>query len=137
MPYSIKSFIKWQYEFLYSIRLAYITDQQGKDSYIYIPICHYNEKNGLKVKGYEETFCSPRAFQPTFNEYGMCFTFNNHKQGMDEYFNTTDFQNDILEQNQVIRRKLKTNNDYQWQINSDDEEYNILKVRNDKSFKEA
>ena len=52
---------------------------------------------------------------------------------MDEYFNTTDFQNDILKQNQVIRRKMKTSNDYQWQINSEDEEYNIFKVRNDKS----
>ena len=56
---------------------------------------------------------------------------------MDEYFNTTDFENDILEQNQVIRRKTKTNHHYQWQINSEDEEYNILKVRTDKSFKEV
>ena len=52
-----------------------------------MPICNYNnEQNGVQVRKYNEKFCDPKAFQPTFNEYGMCFTFNNRKQGMDEYF---------------------------------------------------
>ena len=42
----------------------------------------------MNIKTYNEHYCDPVAFQPTFNEYGMCYTFNNRKQGMDEFFET-------------------------------------------------
>ena len=42
----------------------------------------------MVVKKYDERYCDVKAFQPTFNEYGMCFTFNNRKQGMDHFFQT-------------------------------------------------
>ena len=54
---------------------------------VYVPICKYNsEQDGVMIQKYNDKFCEPKAFQPTFNEYGMCFTYNNRKQGMDEYF---------------------------------------------------
>ena len=54
---------------------------------VYVPICKYNsEQDGVTIQKYNDKFCEPKAFQPTFNEYGMCFTYNNRKQGMDEYF---------------------------------------------------
>ena len=54
---------------------------------VYVPICKYNsEQDGITIQKYNDKFCEPKAFQPTFNEYGMCFTYNNRKQGMDEYF---------------------------------------------------
>ena len=66
---------------------GYVTDEQANPGMVYVPTCNYNsELNGVEVRKYNEKFCNPKAFQPTFNEYGMCFTFNNRKQGMDEYF---------------------------------------------------
>ena len=65
---------------------------------MYVPKCSYNDQaneNGVKVGEYDDRYCDPGAFQPTFNEYGMCFTFNNRKQGLEEYFRTHDSNNGI------------------------------------------
>ena len=60
---------------------------QANPGMVYVPLCKYNsEQEGIEISKYKEKFCEAKAFQPTFNEYGMCFTYNNRKQGMDEYF---------------------------------------------------
>ena len=73
---------------MYFLRLGFVTDEQGNPGKVYVPICNYNDEIGAVVKKYKERYCVSTAFQPTFNEYGMCFTFNNRKQGMDQFFDT-------------------------------------------------
>ena len=73
---------------MFWFRIGFVTDQQAKPDKVYIPICNYNGEIGVNIKTYNENYCDPVAFQPTFNEYGMCYTFNNRKQGMDEFFET-------------------------------------------------
>ena len=82
------------------LRFGFANDDQGDPNKVYVPTCSYNSKNqeGLVVKGYNDQYCNPDAFQPTFNEWGMCYTFNNFKQGMDEYYRTHHAGN-ILENN--------------------------------------
>ena len=70
------------------LRLGFVTDEQANPAKIYVPICNYNDEVGVVVNEYDERYCDVKAFQPTFNEYGMCFTFNNRKQGMDDFFQT-------------------------------------------------
>ena len=68
-------------------RFGYVNNAQANPEMVYVPLCKYNsEQEGIEIRKYNEKFCEPKAFQPTFNEYGMCFTYNNRKQGMDEYF---------------------------------------------------
>ena len=73
---------------MFWFRIGFVTDEQAKPDKVYIPICNYNGEIGLNIKTYNEHYCDPVAFQPTFNEYGICYTFNNRKQGMDEFFET-------------------------------------------------
>lgn len=56
------------------------------------PFCSYgsestqtNETVGAFFTEYEEQFCN--AFQTTFNEHGLCYTFNNADQGLPDIFN--------------------------------------------------
>ena len=64
-----------------------MTNRQANPDMVYVPICKYNShQDGVTIQKYNDRFCEPKAFQPTFNEYGMCFTYNNRKQGMNEYF---------------------------------------------------
>ena len=64
----------------------------------------------------------------------MCFTFNNHKQGIDEYLNSMDFENGILEQTEVIQREMKKENNDTGQTNSEDGAHDIFKVMKDRAF---
>ena len=73
---------------VFLFRIGFVTDKQASPERVYIPICNYNGEIGIEIKTYNERYCDPVAFQPTFNEYGMCYTFNNRKQGMDEFFET-------------------------------------------------
>ena len=82
---------QYTYQYLLSktiVRFGFVTDEQANPAKIYVPICNYNDEVGVVVKKYDERYCDVKAFQPTFNEYGMCFTFNNRKQGMDNFFQT-------------------------------------------------
>ena len=78
--------------------------------------------------GYEDTFCTPKSFQATFNEYGMCFTYNNHKQGMDGHFYATDSQEGFLSQNDVKFEVAGTNSNVLAPANSEEIYQDILKV---------
>ena len=71
---------------LFLVRLGFFNDEQANLSKVYVPICNYNDEMGSRVNPYAERYCDTAAFQPTFNDNGMCFTFNNRKQGMDEFF---------------------------------------------------
>lgn len=73
---------------MFWFRIGFVTDQQAKPDKVYIPICNFNGETGVNIKTYNEHYCDPALFQPTFNEYGMCYTFNNRKQGLDEFFET-------------------------------------------------
>ena len=82
---------QYTYQYLLSktiIRFGFVTDEQANPAKIYVPICNYNDEVGVVVEEYDERYCDVKTFQPTFNEYGMCFTFNNRKQGMDNFFQT-------------------------------------------------
>ena len=39
---------------------------------------------GIKLEEYDEYYCN--AFQPTFNEHGFCYTFNNPDTSLDNAF---------------------------------------------------
>ena len=86
---------------------------------VYVPFCKYNsEQNGVEIPKYNDKFCESKAFQPTFNEYGMCFTYNNRKQGMKEYFrlyHSTDENENLSDANANIGM-------------DEDEEMDIVKV---------
>ena len=74
-------------KYFWYFSFGYVNNEQANPGMVYVPLCKYNsEQEGIEISKYKETFCEPKAFQPTFNEYGMCFTYNNRKQGMDEYF---------------------------------------------------
>ena len=92
-----------------------------------MPICKYNGQKGTNIAGYNQTFCDKNVFQPTFNEYGMCFTFNNRKQGMDEYFHLKDRDN-ATEENEVINSSQQSKYDATNQHNTENNEREILKV---------
>ena len=49
------------------------------------PFCFYGSEGRLG----QEHYCN--AFQTTFNEYGLCYTFNNAHQGLQEYFSNETF----------------------------------------------
>ena len=89
---------------------------------VYVPICKYNsEQKGVDISKYNDKFCESKAFQPTFNEYGMCFTYNNRKQGMNEYFrlyHSNDENENLSDSNANIAM-------------DEDEEMDIVKVRFD------
>ena len=110
------------------VRLAYITNEQAKESYVYVPICKYNEERGIEIKEYKDVFCKPKAFQLTFNEYGMCFTFNNHKQGMDEHFYTENSEGEFLKQNYTKQEVTGLETNITAQLDSEDLSQDILKV---------
>ena len=83
----------------------------------------------MKVSGYDDRYCDPGAFQPTFNEYGMCFTFNNRKQGLEEYFRTHDSNNGM--QNNVTRQSSSAANEIQntsAQLTMEEDSIEIVKV---------
>lgn len=72
-----------------------MTDEQANPNKVYVPICSYDDEIGVEVKEYDERYCDPKVFQLTFNEYGMCFTFNNRKQGLEDFFITHHASNTI------------------------------------------
>ena len=112
------------------VRLAYITNEQAKESYVYVPICKYNEERGIEIKEYKDVFCKPKAFQLTFNEYGMCFTFNNHKQGMDEHFYAANSEGVILKQNYTKLEVTGSETNNTAHADFEDPSQDILKVLN-------
>ena len=47
------------------------------------PFCFYSSETvGTYLDDYKEYYCN--AFQPTFNEHGLCYTFNNPDAGLDD-----------------------------------------------------
>ena len=92
-----------------------------------IPICKYNGQIGTNISGFNQTYCDETVFQPTFNEYGMCFTFNNRKQGMDEYFSKRKLDNP-LEDSPVTQDSQERKIDFTIHNESEVEEREILKV---------
>ena len=98
-----------------------------KNDQMVIPICKYNGQIGTNISGYNQTYCDETVFQPTFNEYGMCFTFNNRKQGMDEYFSRIKLDN-IQEDSMVTEDSQERKIDFTRSNESDVEEREILKV---------
>ena len=97
---------------------------------MYVPICKYNEENGIEITEYNDVFCKPKSFQPTFNEYGMCFTFNNHKQGMDEHFYTADTERALLKLNYTILEATGSETNNTVKADFEDPSQDILKVPN-------
>ena len=93
-----------------------MTNRQANPEMVYVPICKYNsQQDGVKIQEYNERFCEPKSFQPTFNEYGMCFTYNNRKQGMNEYFrsyHSTDESNNFINS----KEDFAIDNDDDWDI---------------------
>ena len=83
----------------------------------------------MKIKGYDDAYCPPKSFQPTFNEYGRCYTFNNHQQGMDKHFEGVDYQNKILNHTSYMCEENKTIIDKEGNANTNDPPRDILKVR--------
>ena len=73
------------------IRFGFLNDKLTTNEQVVVPTCKYNDKIGTNIAGYNQTYCDESVFQPTFNEYGMCYTFNNRKQGMDRYFSNRQF----------------------------------------------
>ena len=71
---------------LICFRLGFLSDEKDTTERVFVPICSYNDEHGVQINDYNEGNCSSKYFQPTFNEYGMCFTFNNRKQGMDDFY---------------------------------------------------
>ena len=63
-----------------------MSDKKANPEKVYVPICSYNDELEVVVTEYNESYCNSKSFQSTFNEYGMCFTFNNRKQGIDDFF---------------------------------------------------
>ena len=92
------------HQFDFFFRLGFVTEKQFSHTKIYVPICNYNDEIGVKVQEYNETYCHPKAFQPTFNEYGMCFTFNNRRQGMDNFFHLNNSDSTISRDDALTQR---------------------------------
>ena len=88
-----------------------MTEQQLSENNIYVPICHYNDEIGVKILEYNTTeFCDPKAFQPTFNEFGMCWTFNNRLQGMEKFFLHNYANNTLQEDADNVKTKRDEQN---------------------------
>ena len=82
----------------FRFRFGFLKDQSTTNNQVVVPTCKYNDKIGSNITGYNQSYCDESVFQPTFNEYGMCYTFNNRKQGMDQYFSSrqSDFDKEDL-----------------------------------------
>ena len=50
----------------------------------YLEIIQFTLTLGIKLEEYDEHYCN--AFQPTFNEHGFCYTFNNPDASLDNTF---------------------------------------------------
>ena len=50
----------------------------------YLEIIQITLTLGIKLEEYDEHYCN--AFQPTFNEHGFCYTFNNPDASLDNTF---------------------------------------------------
>ena len=110
-------------------RFGFVTDKKFDPYKVYVPKCNYNNEDGIQVAKNDERYCDAKAFQPTFNEYGMCFTFNNRKQGMDEFFRTHQAK-DYLENNNGKQNNAQTENTIEKLDNLDnDNPREILKVK--------
>ena len=112
---------------LHFIRFSFVRDNTIKNDQVVVPICKYGDKIGKNVSGYTQTYCDKSVFQPTFNEYGMCYTFNNRKQGMDEYFsegNQDIEQEDLREDSNAMKGKI----DFRSHNNVQNDEKEIFKV---------
>ncbi len=53
------------------------------------PFCFYGSQTGDDAEGdfvpdYQDYYCN--AFETTFNDHGLCYTFNNVEQGLSESF---------------------------------------------------
>ena len=108
-------------------RLVFVRDSSMKHDQMVVPICKYNGQIGSNISGYNQTYCDEIVFQPTFNEYGMCLTFNNRKQGMDEYFSERNLDN-TQEDIPVTEDSQDQKIDFTRSNESDIEEREILKV---------
>ena len=98
-------------QFYFFYRLRFVNEKQLYENNIYVPICHYNNEIGVKVPEYNtSTFCDPNAFQPTFNEFGMCWTFNNRRQGMDKFFLRNYANNTLQEDDASVQMNQTENN---------------------------
>ena len=51
---------------------------------LYLEIVQITLTLGIKLEEYDEHYCN--AFQPTFNEHGFCYTFNNPDASLDNTF---------------------------------------------------
>ena len=104
-----------------------MTDEPANPNKVYVPICNYNDEIGVEVKEYNERYCDPKAFQPTFNEYGMCFTFNNRKQGLEDFFLTHHASNSL---EKIVNSSSKSGIEHNMARlrNSEDDTKEIFKV---------
>ena len=63
------------------------------------PFCFYGsqmknqpaKQHGSYIEAYQENYCN--SFQTTFNEHGLCYTFNNADQGLDDVNNHENPEN--------------------------------------------
>ena len=109
------------------IRFGFLNDELKTNEQVVVPTCKYNDKIGTNIAGYNQTYCDESVFQPTFNEYGMCYTFNNRKQGMDKYFSRRqlDIYKDDIGHNM---NSTKRNIDFVSHHSLENDEKEIFKV---------
>ena len=109
------------------IRFGFLKEKLTTNEQVVVPTCKYNDKIGTNIAGYNQTYCDESVFQPTFNEYGMCYTFNNRKQGMDKYFSSSqpDFDKKDLRQD---LNSTKKNIDFVSRHSLENDEKEIFKV---------
>lgn len=79
-----------------SLHPPHALDQQGAEDGKVVPnpafpFCFFGAgknkaEQGAYLSAYQEHYCN--SFQTTFNEYGLCYTFNNADQGFHDYFHS-------------------------------------------------
>ena len=112
---------------IFLIRFGFLKDELTTNEHVVVPTCKYNDKTGTNIAGYNQTYCDESVFQPTFNEYGMCYTFNNRRQGMDKYFSSRHLDIDKQDIRQDIN-STKRNIDFVSHHSLEIDEKEIFKV---------
>ena len=90
----MKNFLETGPEFLSMMRMSiyppHVKEHQNMIPDAAFPICAYaGQEEGIKVKEYQnDKFCS--SFQTTFNDHGLCYTFNNVQQRLESSLERND-----------------------------------------------
>ena len=102
------------------VRDSYL-DRMARDALF--PFCSYDgQPQGVEIEGYSQKLCTD--FQPTFNDYGLCYTFNNFRQGMRFRFGQTS-----LAPNLELRKVAGCGKESGFQLVIDS--HNTMKFRSD------